>query len=385
MDQWSSALEGVEVTPGFWQGKRVLITGHTGFKGGWLALWLQSLGAEVVGYALQPSTEPSLFVLADVAAGMTSVIADIRDAARLTHEMRAFQPEIVFHLAAQPLVRYSYANPVETYATNVLGTVHLCDAVRHTPSVRAVVIVTSDKCYENREWLWGYREDEAMGGYDPYSNSKGCSELVASAYRRSYFATPEHPDRGPMLASARAGNVIGGGDWSADRLVPDVLRALERGESVSIRFPNAVRPWQHVLEPLSGYMLLAERLWSGGVSFAEGWNFGPDNRSEQNVAYVVGQLCSQWGNRASWSHTGGEQPHEASLLKLDSTKARTRLGWAPRWNIDEALAAVVQWHNAYRRGACLRSMVYEQIDAYVHGRATSALTADAQGISGVLS
>ena len=271
----------------FWRGRRVFLTGHTGFKGGWLALWLQRLGADVTGYALDPPTTPSLFAVARVGAGMRSIINDIRDAETLAQAMREAQPEIVIHMAAQPLVRYSYQAPVETYATNVMGTVHLLEAVRQTDSVRAVVNVTSDKCYENREWVWGYRENEPMGGYDPYSNSKGCAELVTAAYRNSYFNPAQYSQHGVALASARAGNVIGGGDWAEDRLIPDILRAIAAGEAVNIRSPHAIRPWQHVLEPLSGYLLLAQRLIEDGPAHAEGWNFGPSEEDARPVQWIV--------------------------------------------------------------------------------------------------
>ncbi len=344
----------------FWKGKRVFVTGHTGFKGSWLCLWLQRHGAMLAGYALAPPTDPSLFDQADVGAGMQSTIADIRDLAALTDAVRAFQPEIVLHLAAQALVRDSYADPVGTYATNVLGTVHLLDAVRQTPGVRVVVNVTSDKCYENREWLWGYREDEAMGGHDPYSSSKGCAELVASAWRRSFFAGPD----APRLASARAGNVIGGGDWARDRLVPDLLAYMERGEPVPIRNPAAIRPWQHVLEPLHGYLMLAEALWNHGDDFADGWNFGPDETSIRPVSYVADVLVRAWGNGARWEQDRGHHPHEARLLKLDSSKARARLGWTPRLDLDEALDWIVNWQRGFLAGRPARELVERDLQAF---------------------
>lgn len=365
-----STLAAVEVTrtmtASFWNGKRVFVTGHTGFKGSWLSLWLSSLGARVRGYALAPDT-PSLFTLAAIDREVDSLIADVRDADGLRRAVGEFRPDIVFHLAAQPLVRLSYEDPLGTYATNVMGTGNLLEAVRACDSVRAVVVVTSDKCYENREWLWGYREDEAMGGYDPYSSSKGCAEILAAAWRRSYFATPAHPDRGCRLATARAGNVIGGGDWSRDRLVPDVLKAFERREAVSIRFPNAIRPWQHVLESLSGYQLLAERLFTDGVAFAEGWNFGPDADSERTVADIVGRLCALWGDGASWALDDGAQPHEAHLLKLDSAKARARLGWTPRWTIEDALTAIIAWQRGCLDGRNVRDTTLAQIASYQAG------------------
>jgi len=348
------------VEAAFWQGKRVLLTGHTGFKGSWLALWLQSLGAEVHGLALDPPTEPALYAVANVAAGMASdTRADIRDEAAVRAVFAAVRPEIVLHLAAQPLVRLSYAEPVATYATNVMGTVHVLEAARHTPGVRAIVNVTTDKCYENREWVWGYRENEAMGGFDPYSSSKGCAELVTSAYRRSFLA-----GGGVALASARAGNVIGGGDWALDRLVPDILRALAAGEPVAIRNPSAIRPWQHVLEPLAGYLVLAQRLAEDGAALAEGWNFGPQELDAQPVQWIVERLVEGWGEGASWRRDAGEHPHEAHYLKLDISKAGARLGWRPRWDLAQALARVLEWQRAWLQGADMRSVCLEQIASY---------------------
>jgi len=286
-------MESLEMTVSFWHGKRVFLTGHTGFKGGWLALWLEKLGAVVTGYALDPSTHPSLHALASGRSTSNSVIADIRDLPRLRSALKECRPDVVFHLAAQPLVRHSYADPVETYSTNVMGTVNLLEATRACDSVRAVVVVTSDKCYENREWPWGYRENEPMGGYDPYSNSKGCAELVVASYRSSFFNEAHHSDHGVALATARAGNVIGGGDWSADRLVPDLLRAFGEGRTADIRNPHAVRPWQHVLEPLHGYMMLAERLFTEGPSWAQPWNFGPADTDARPVSWIADQLVAR--------------------------------------------------------------------------------------------
>ncbi len=347
---------------GFWAGKRVLVTGHTGFKGGWLSLWLQKLGAEVHGYALNPPTEPNLCTVAGVAQGMAaSTIADIRDAARMAEAMRAAKPDIVFHLAAQPLVRFSYAEPAETYSTNVMGTVSLLEAIRQTASVKAVVNITSDKCYENREWLWPYREDEALGGHDPYSSSKACAEIVTAAYRRSFLDAA-----GVGLASARAGNVIGGGDWAADRLLPDFFRALDAGKPLVIRSPNAVRPWQHVLEPLSGYLALAERLFADRQAFAEGWNFGPADQDARPVSWIVEQLTAARAG-ASWQLDRNPQLHEANYLKLDSSKARARLGWQPRWDLQTALARTVEWHDGWRGGRDMRALTLSQIAAYETG------------------
>jgi len=348
----------------FWSGKKVFLTGHTGFKGSWLSLWLQQLGAEVTGYALQPPTNPSLFEVANIAQGMRSIIGDIRDAEALNKAMRDAAPDIVIHMAAQPLVRYSYVNPVETYSTNVMGTVHLLEAVRQTPSVRAVVNVTSDKCYDNKEWVWGYRENEAMGGFDPYSNSKGCAELVTSAYRNSFFNPEKYADHRVALASGRAGNVIGGGDWADDRLIPDILRAISDNKPVVIRSPHAIRPWQHVLEPLSGYLLLAEKLYTQGVAYAEGWNFGPADEDAKPVQWIVEQLTQQWGEGASWQLDGGKHPHEAHYLKLDCSKAKMRLDWQPRWHLGHTLEMIVAWQQAWLAKKDMRSFTLKQIEQY---------------------
>jgi len=352
------------MTPKFWYGKRVFMTGHTGFKGSWLSLWLQSLGAEITGFALNPPTNPNLFDVARVGEGMVSVIGDIRNQAALEKAMKLANPDIVIHMAAQPLVRYSYVNPVETYATNVMGTVHLFEAVRNSPNVRAVVNITTDKCYENREWDWGYRENEAMGGYDPYSNSKGCAELVTSAYRSSFFNVDDYAKHGVALASVRAGNVIGGGDWAQDRLVPDAVKAFTEGRPVTIRNPHAIRPWQHVIEPLSGYILLAEKLYDGGIDYAEGWNFGPNDVDAKPVEWVVGRLASLWGEGASWSVIAGEHPHEANYLKLDISKARKHLGWLPKLDLGQALEFIVNWYRAYGADHDMQSVVLNQIKKY---------------------
>lgn len=345
----------------FWAGKRVLVTGHTGFKGGWLCLWLQHLGARVLGYALAPSTSPSFFAAARVSEGMTSMIADVRDLASVCRATENFQPEIVIHMAAQPLVRYSYANPVETYATNVMGTVHLLEAVRKAGCASVLINVTSDKCYENRETLRAYREDEPMGGFDPYSSSKGCAELVTAAYRRSFFAQRD----GLGLASVRAGNVIGGGDWAEDRLVPDLVRGACTRQSIVIRNPRAIRPWQHVLEPLHGYMLLAEKLWNDRTSFAQGWNFGPEDLESCPVGELADRFAKLWGGGASWRP--GESPaqlHEAHCLRLDSSKARARLGWRPRLGFEHGLRNAVLWYQSHLKGADMREYSIGEIAAY---------------------
>lgn len=352
------------MNPVFWKGKRVLMTGHTGFKGSWLSLWLQSMGAEVVGFALAPPTHPSLFEVAKVSQGMTSVIGDIRDMAKLQAVFAEHNPEIVIHMAAQPLVRHSYKNPVDTYSTNVMGTVHLLEAVRNSPGVKAVVNITTDKCYENREWVWGYRENEPMGGYDPYSNSKGCAELVTAAYRSSFFNANSHAKHGVALASVRAGNVIGGGDWAADRLIPDILAAFEQGQRVDIRNPHATRPWQHVLEPLRGYLTLAECLFEHGPSFAEGWNFGPNDEDAKPVGWIVEQMAALWGSGAQWQIDTGQHPHEANYLKLDISKARSRLDWYPALSLNDALELVIDWSKQRLAGADLRALTLSQIYAY---------------------
>jgi len=349
------------VTPATWRGRRVFITGHTGFKGSWLALWLAEMGAEVTGFALRPPTEPSLFEQARLNELVTDIYGDVRDLAALEAALDGAQPEIVFHLAAQPLVRYSYDHPVETYATNVMGTVHLLDACRRVESVRGVVCITSDKCYDNREWVWPYRENDPMGGYDPYSSSKGAAELVIAAYRQSYFAT------GPAITSVRAGNVIGGGDWASDRLVPDIIRALMAGERPQIRAPQAVRPWQHVLEALNGYLLIAERLLAGERSFADAWNFGPSSDDVRPVSWIVEQMITAWSadaGRAGWNNQSTDHRHEAHLLALDCAKARAALGWRPVLRLEQALSMIVDWHRDCANKGDARATTLSQISAY---------------------
>jgi CDP-glucose 4,6-dehydratase len=352
------------MNPDFWRGKRVFLTGHTGFKGSWIALWLQAMGAELTGFALPAPTEPSLFQEARVGEGMTSIMGDIRDLPALQAALAAARPEIVFHMAAQPLVRLSYAAPVETYSTNVMGTVHLLEAVRQTPGVKAVVNITTDKCYENREWVWAYRENEAMGGYDPYSSSKGCAELVTAAYRSSFFNADRYAEHGVALATVRAGNVIGGGDWAADRLLPDILAAFEQGRPARIRNPNAIRPWQHVMEPLGAYLTLAERLYVDGMTHAEGWNFGPNEADARPVGWIVEKMAALWGTGAVWQNDTGEHPHEAHYLKLDISKARHHLGWQPRLRLEQALALIVDWSRQRAAGADIRTLTLGQISAY---------------------
>jgi len=347
-----------------YRGKRVLITGHTGFKGSWLSLLLNELGADVYGFALDPPTSPSLYKEAKIDELVTSYIGDVRDLDYLTKVIQEVQPEIVFHMAAQPLVRESYKIPVETYSTNVMGTVHLLEACRSTSSVKAIVNVTTDKCYENKEWHWGYRENEPMGGYDPYSNSKGCSELITSAYRNSFFNPSEYKNHGVAVATARAGNVIGGGDWAEDRLIPDFIRAISKGEKVRIRSPFAIRPWQHVLEPLSGYLRLAELLYTEGPKFAQAWNFGPYYHDARNVEWITNTICEFWGDEASFEIDKKPQPHEANYLKLDCSKANAELNWFPKWDIQTTLKSIVDWNKAYLNNEDIREVTKRQIHQY---------------------
>jgi CDP-glucose 4,6-dehydratase len=344
----------------FWQGKKVFITGHTGFKGSWLTLWLGYLGAKVYGLSLEPPTSPCLFKVANVVSSISShAIGDIRDLTTVQKAMHAAQPDIVIHMAAQPLVRLSYVEPVETYATNVMGTVHLLEAARRICSVKAIVVVTTDKCYENNEWAWGYRENEPMGGHDPYSNSKGCAELVIKAYRNSFLKSC-----GIAVASARAGNVIGGGDWSTDRLVPDIFRAFEQNISLNIRNPQATRPWQHVLEPLSGYLTLAEHLYNQGQDFADAWNFGPQDEDVKPVHWIVDYLIKRLNNGYSWRQDNNVHPHEANFLKLDISKAKAKLGWQPRLQLSTALDLIISWQQAYSANDDMKKHCLEQIHQY---------------------
>lgn len=349
--------------PAFWAGRRVLVTGSTGFKGSWLCVWLRELGAEVTGLALAPEAEPSLFTLTRLGDQIDQRIADVRDVAAVADVVARSRPEVVIHMAAQPFVRRSFRDPVATYATNVMGTVHLLDAIRRTPGdVRVVISVTSDKCYENRGQERGHREDEPMGGHDPYSSSKGCAELVTAAYRDSFFVSSD----GPRVASARAGNVIGGGDLGEDRLVPDIVRAALAGEPVAIRRPEAIRPWQHVLNPLSGYLLLAESLWSD-AAHATAYNFGPEAGDEVPVAVLAGRIAALWPGGLRREPDPGPHPHEAAALRLDSSRARERLGWRPRWALDAALAAVVDWHVRVAGGEDAAAVTRDQISAFTAG------------------
>ncbi len=348
----------------FYKNKKVLITGHTGFKGSWLCLLLNELGADVYGYALPPKTTPNLFSEAHINKIITSYLGDIRDFEKLEGVLHQIQPDIIIHMAAQALVIESYKNPRETFEINIMGTVNLLDAARTTKSVKAIINVTTDKCYENKEWYWSYRENEPMGGYDPYSNSKGCSELVTSSYRNSYFNLNKYADHGVAVASARAGNVIGGGDWSDDRLIPDFIRAITNGQNVKIRSPYATRPWQHVLEPLSGYLTLAVKLFSQGPKYAEAWNFGPNEDDAQNVEWITKTICKLWGDGASYSIDTNSHPHEANYLKLDCSKAKAELGWVPKWNIERALSSIVNWNKAYLDNEDISDVMAQQIRRY---------------------
>ncbi|MEI6286677.1 MAG: CDP-glucose 4,6-dehydratase [Bacillota bacterium] len=391
------------MTREFWKSKRIFITGHTGFKGSWLVMMLNEMGAEVCGYALTPPTEPSLFDVTKLSDMCEHNIGDIRDYQRLLATLTTWQPEIVIHMAAQPLVRESYVKPLETYEINVMGTANLLEAVRNCPSVRAVVVVTTDKCYQNNEWAWGYRENDRLGGYDPYSNSKACSELVVSAYRQSFFQPPVGEELSscqvvklssdsteksdcisafsfqlsafvPAIATARAGNVIGGGDWAKDRLIPDILRAIEAGEPVRIRNPYSIRPWEHVLEPLAGYLQLAENLYTHGHKFAEAWNFGPSDDDAKPVEWIVERMCGLWNDQlpttnhqppAAYCVDDGEHPHEANYLKLDCSKSRQELGWQPSWNLSQTLEKIVEWHRAYINREDMRELSFKQIEKYL--------------------
>jgi CDP-glucose 4,6-dehydratase len=352
------------VNQDFWNQKRVLVTGHTGFKGSWISLWLQQVGAAVVGYALNPPTNPSLFEVADVSKGMESEIGDVCDMGRLLGVFRKHRPEIVIHMAAQTVVRTSYADPVGTYESNVMGTVKVLEAVRQVGGVKACIVVTSDKCYENKEWYWGYRENDRLGGYDPYSNSKGCAELVVSAYRSSFFNPRDLAKHGIRLASARAGNVIGGGDWTADQLLPDIMRAVYENRPVKIRNPHAVRPWQFVLEPLNGYLMLAEYLWNSEQDYISAWNFGPESTSAKPVEWIVDRVTAQWGHGATWEGDFQHHPHEAAYLRLDSSLANTVMKWNPALSLEDALEWVVRWYRAYHDRQGMRALTCDQIQRF---------------------
>jgi CDP-glucose 4,6-dehydratase len=354
----------VTLQPNLWRGKRVFLTGHTGFKGGWTALWLASKGAIVRGYALDPCTEPNLFTEAKVGSVIEDIRGDIRDGAAVDAALTSFAPDVVLHMAAQPLVRYSYADPIGTFETNVIGTARVLDAVRRTPSVRAVVSVTTDKCYENKEWLWGYRETDPLGGYDPYSSSKACAEIVSAAYRQSYFPVGKMAEHRCGVATGRAGNVIGGGDWSTDRLIPDLVRGFLAGDPVLIRRPQAIRPWQHVLEPVFGYLLLAEKLLTADPRYATAFNFGPSDDDAQTVGWIVERMTKFWGGNASWVQDEDPGVHEAGYLKLDASRARAELAWHPRLRLDTTLHWLVDWYKAWQGGADMHRFTLNQIAQY---------------------
>ncbi len=356
----SLEIKAGKVNPFFWIGKKVFLTGHTGFKGSWLSLWLQDMGAVVKGYSLDVNTRPALFLEANVAREMDSEIGDIRDLEHLTKSMTDFDPDILIHMAAQALVRFSYNEPVETYSINVIGTVNVLEAARKCKNLKAIVSVTTDKCYENKEWEWGYRENEPMGGHDPYSSSKGCAELVVSAYRRSFFSS----ENTASLASARAGNVIGGGDWSQDRLIPDILKAFEKSEPVVIRNPLSIRPWQHVLEPLSGYLVLAQELYLNGDKFAEGWNFGPKDEDCKPISWILDEMIKIWGGGASWVLDKNSNPHEAVFLKLDCSKASQKLKWKPKWSLEYTINSIVNWHKIWISGEDVKNQCLKEIKLY---------------------
>jgi CDP-glucose 4,6-dehydratase len=354
------------MTPYFWSGKRVFLTGHTGFKGSWLSLWLQSLGAEVIGFALKPPSYPNLFEVASVEKGMRSIIGDIRDLDALKKAMKESNPDILIHMAAQPLVRYSYSNPVETYATNVMGTVHVFEAARETQNIRVILNITSDKCYDNKEIDRGYREDEPMGGFDPYSNSKGCAELVSLAYRNSFFNVNKYQEHGVALATARAGNVIGGGDWAEDRLIPDFMRSMEKKEKLIIRNPHAIRPWQHVLDPLHGYLMLCQKLYEEGPLFSESFNFGPEEKDAKDVEWIVNCIVKAWGEGPAYEvSTNAASLHEAHFLKLDCTKANKKLGWQAKWDIYQTLEKICAWQKAYLKNEDMHQYSLNDIKMFI--------------------
>jgi CDP-glucose 4,6-dehydratase len=358
----------IKLNKSFWKNKKVLITGHTGFKGTWLCLWLHQLGAKVTGFALNPPTTPNLFHLCSIENLVHSVYGDIRNFDQLYQTISQTEPDIIFHMAAQPLVVHSYENPVETYEINVMGTTYLLEAVRKAVNngkkIKAVLNITTDKCYENKEWHWGYRENDQLGGYDPYSNSKACSELITDSYRKAFFNPNTYNQHGVAIASARAGNVIGGGDWASGRLVPDCTQALLNGQKIVVRNPKSIRPWQHVLEPLHGYLLLAEKLYLKGPDFAEAWNFGPKYDDAKPVEWIVQRICEKWGKQTYYVVDSRNLPHEAHFLKLDYSKAKEELGWSPKWDIDQALDKVIEWVRAYSKKGDMRAVCFKQIEEF---------------------
>lgn len=364
MGKWLTAVEGMGINKEFWKTKKVLITGHTGFKGSWLSLWLQACEAQLFGYSLGVPTTPSLFEIGQVADGMVSIMGDIRDLSHLMRVVKEHEPQIVIHMAAQSLVRVSYEDPIQTYSTNIMGTMNILEVVRNSDSVRVLLVITSDKCYENQEWFWGYRESDPMGGHDPYSSSKGCAELITTAYDRSFFSKEPLIDAPVFVASTRAGNVIGGGDWARDRLVPDIMKAILEKQPVFIRYPKAIRPWQHVLEPLRGYLILAEKLWHYGRQFVGPWNFGPNDQESKPVSWIVDSLIKLWGEEACWKTDSAEHPHESNYLKLDCSKARILLGWTPILTLNKSLEWIVEWYRAYSSGKDMHHITQNQIARY---------------------
>ena len=355
----------VDIFHNFYRGKRVLVTGHTGFKGSWLSIWLHELGAEVIGLALEPTSEKDNYVLSGIGTMITDLRGDICNGELLKEIFKTYQPDIVFHLAAQPLVRLSYEMPIETYETNVMGTLHVLEAIRATESVKVGVMRTTDKCYENGEQLWGYRENEPMGGYDPYSSSKGCAEIAISSWRRSFFNPADYNMHGKAIASVRAGNVIGGGDWSKDRIIPDCIRALEANKIIDIRSPRSIRPWQHVLEPLGGYMLLAKKMWEAPTEYCEGWNFGPKLESVENVWGIAERVVKYYGKGELYDCSDPNSLHEAKLLMLDISKVYFRLGWQPRLNLEQTVQMTVDWYKRYNDEA-VYDLCVEQINKYIN-------------------
>jgi len=374
MDKENISMENLVVNSEFWKNKKVLVSGHTGFKGSWLSLWLQDMGAQVIGVSLEPPTNPSLYQQARVAEGMDSLRADIRDLDKIKNIFNQYKPEVIFHLAAQSLVRYSYREPVETYQTNVMGTLNVLEAIRSIDSVRAAIMITTDKCYENQEWEWGYRENEPMGGFDPYSSSKGCAELLIASYRNSYFPNNLYNEHKTAIASVRAGNVIGGGDWAEDRLIPDIMRAVLVNSTINIRNPNAIRPWQHVLEPLVGYINLAEKLFISGAKYAEAWNFGPKEEDAKPVQWIVEEITKYWGEGANWIADNDEHPHEANYLKLDCSKSHAKLKWWPRWSLRTALEKIIEWHKKEQEGFDMKLCTLEQIKNYTQVKENNNVT-----------
>lgn len=353
----------ISLNKNFWKNKSVLVTGHTGFKGAWLSLWLKSLDTNLIGYSLSPPTEPNLFTLANISSGMTSINGDICNLENLKLVLKRHKPEIVIHMAAQSLVRKSYLDPIETYSTNVIGTANVLEAIKQIGSTKVALVVTSDKCYENKEKEWDYSETEPLGGYDPYSSSKGCAELVTSAYRRSFFSSQAQTKNTTHIASARSGNVIGGGDWSNDRLIPDVIKSITKNQKLIIRNPNAIRPWQHVLEPLGGYLLLVENLWNNN-KFSSSWNFGPKKEDCKKVSWIVECFIKLWGENVRWEIDVNENPHEANYLRLDCAKAKEELGWEPSWNIEKALSETVNWYKSFKEKKNLEEFSLSQIKEY---------------------